>query len=165
MKTQQWSFFLILLYLSSCMNFAQPNAISNESIPLQEFMIGRWEAKKKVIDTSGSYLKGYTVDFHSKDKLNFAMKSPNNSFKDEFEYRFISENVLIVENDRAKGGQWEVHRNQNNLLICIWSKDDCLEFTRKKSQEIWLYALASLVLIVFGIRYVRQQILNKKSGH
>lgn len=149
----------VLLCISSCINYDELNVKSDsrDDIPLAEFMMGQWESKKQITDVNGSYIEDYKVEFIDEDNLAFTMKSPHDGFKDEFVYQFISESTLSVENDRAKGGKWEVRRNKENLLICIWSNENCLEFARTNSMEIWLYILILLILIVIGGKYLQRR--------
>jgi len=166
MKKLRRLFLVALLYVSSCINSTELNTNANgqDNITLTEFIIGRWEGKEQVSDANGDYYKNYAVDFINNSKLNFIVKSPYDGFSDEFEYRFINDNTLIVENARAKGGEWSVHENGGNLILCIWSNENCLEFTRSNPWKIWLYITASVALVAaFGIRRFRRKKISYKN--
>ena len=125
---------LIFFALSSCQksNETKHNSDNLNSILLSEFLIGQWNGTFQVTDIHGSYTKKYHIEFVNTNKLLLQMSSPYNGINDKFDYEFINASTVLVENKRAKGGKWSISRDDENLLICIWSDtDNCVVFTRE----------------------------------
>jgi hypothetical protein len=94
-------------------------------------MIGKWiSGGVQVTDTFGNYHHEYRVEFISESRLKFCDINPSESFCADFNYRLISGKTYLVENDRAKDGHWEISREGDRLLICIWENGNCVLFSR-----------------------------------
>jgi len=96
------------------------------------FTIGNWYGIEYVTDIHGNYTKEYYVEFIDEDELVFQMKSPYDGFKAKFDYRFIDETTILVENERAIGGKWNIKPSGENLVICIWENLECVTFNRNE---------------------------------
>lgn len=124
---------LSFLILSACQNTGtvEQNQDVSDSMLLSDFIIGQWNSAIQVSDIHGSYTKTYHVEFISTDKLSLQMSSPYNGINAKFDYEFINPSTILVENKRAQGGTWDISRDKENLLICIWSdSNNCMVFTR-----------------------------------
>jgi hypothetical protein len=104
---------------------------TEDTRPLQEFMIGKWASSPQVTNPYGTYIANYHVEFTSTSTLRFGMESSYENFDDNFSYYFVDENTIKVENERAKNGQWTISRSGDDLLLCIWTSSDCYLFTRE----------------------------------
>ena len=126
--------FFIFLALLSCRNV---DGTKSDGIDLPDnhklsaFMIGTWIGNEQVTDIHGSYNKEYKIEFIDENNLIFQMRSPYDGFNDRFVYRFIKEDTLLVENERAKDGEWGVTREEEDLMICIWTDTNCVRFKRE----------------------------------
>jgi hypothetical protein len=104
---------------------------TQEDDPLTVFILGKWQAVNvQTTDVSGTYLTDYEVEFVNKTKLILCSQSSYDSFCADFTYRKINGDNYSVENDRAKGGQWVIKRDGSDLMLCIWSTDNCVIFKR-----------------------------------
>ena len=118
----------LLSYTNADNNDANGDSANNQD--LSGFIIGRWTGHESVTDIHGEYEREYHIEFVDKNRLVIQMKALYGGINDEFTYEFVEKNVLLVENERAKGGEWTIKKERENLLICIWSNDNCILFTR-----------------------------------
>ncbi|MBN1264275.1 MAG: hypothetical protein JXA25_02195 [Anaerolineales bacterium] len=116
------------LFLFSCVPAA--DVIAPNSKPLPDFILGTWYGILAVEDIHEEYDQEFFVEFVDKDSLTFQMISPYSGFEDTFFYQFTDEKTLLVENERAGGGTWQVTRMGHQLQISIWSENSCVLFTR-----------------------------------
>ena len=154
---------LVLLFLSACNNFVvtKTNVNPSGNAPLSEFILGKWQGVEQTHDFYGSYVKQYQIEFIDEKTLKLTMSSPYDGFTEEFQYQFISPSTLKVENSRTKGGEWQISRSGEKLLVCIWSNQDCIVFTRYASfQLVWLLwiliFLIAVLIILLVVRYIRK---------
>jgi hypothetical protein len=132
MKHGMRLFLIITLILSSCQNIEKSdNSNFPDSYQLSDFMIGKWIGSEQVTDSHGTYNKAYQIEYVNPRKLVFQMSSPYGGFSEKFEYEFTAEDRILVQNDRAEGGEWVVSRDNDDLLVCIWVNTPCIKFTRE----------------------------------
>ncbi len=101
-----------------------------EGDDLSEFIIGRWESSTEINDSTGTYTKQFVVEFKDKDTVSFEWSTPSDGDGSIFDYRFIDENTLLVENNRAKRWEWKSQCKDQYLILCFESDGGCHTFTR-----------------------------------
>ena len=119
---------LFLISLSSC-SVVDSSEMNSSSI--NQLMHGKWVATDIEIINGKEYPADYSVQFLGNHKLEYCSKSAYDSFCAEFKFSQINANTFLVENERAKEGKWNISRKGENLLICIWSNERCVEFNQK----------------------------------
>ena len=112
-------------YLCSCsVSYEQQGA------DFWEFIIGEWSCEIQVEDENGIYTKHYLVDFVDEDTVFLNVSSSIDGIRAKFEYEFIDEETISVENDRLTGGEWQISRSGEDLFLCIWNAENCMIFNR-----------------------------------
>jgi hypothetical protein len=119
----------ILILCTSCIN--KNDSILSEST--YEFVKGKWIATRQSTDIYGPYQEQFFVKFINHSSLWFCHKDPIDQFCDKFKYKAITDDLLLVENNRATGGNWKLKIDNDKLDICIWDDTNCITFTRDKS--------------------------------
>ena len=115
--------------LTSCGKIPTVNKnINYQSLP--NFIIGEWTAVVQTTDIHGSYEQEYYVEFVDSDTVTLIMRAPYGGINTSFDYKFIEENVLLVENERLKDGRWFINQVEEDLNICIGSNENCIRFER-----------------------------------
>jgi len=126
----------LLLCISSCNVVDTPKFqtsvnVTDEVNVSTNFLLGKWASEKKVVSGDQVYVEYYQIEFIDGETLRFSKTSPVDGFDEKFNYQFVDSSSLIVENARAKNGKWKINQLDNNLLICIWSENNCLVFVKK----------------------------------
>jgi hypothetical protein len=136
-KMQNFRYLLIpicLLFLSSCLPYNDKNSYAE----LPQFILGKWESNKQVTDSGGDYQISYKIEFKDQSKLGFFRLTPDNDYKDEFTYRFVSDKVIQVQGKRdVTIYTWEIIKTEDKLNLCF-TQDNCIVLTRKKSELSWI---------------------------
>jgi hypothetical protein len=104
---------------------------STANTPLPDFIIGTWKSARQEIYNGQVESVYYEVSFIDKNTLRFIKKSASDGFDDRFEYKFINNNKISVENQRTKNGYWILSQDNDALQICLWADSNCLHFTKK----------------------------------
>ena len=94
-------------------------------------MLGKWEANHiQTTDVYESYLVDYQLEFIYRNRLKLCMQSPHDAFCADLTYELVDGKTYKVENERTKGGYWEISRTEDNLIICLLSNENCILFER-----------------------------------
>ena len=132
MKIQTYFVILFLgILLVGCSD--NNNEQTADDISLSEFIIGKWRAENDNQNIYGEYHEEYFIKFINKRRLLFCNKKPIEPFCIFCTYKQIDKNVVFVTNPRMVGGEWFLTKNENELNICLWEENNCLQFTRDAS--------------------------------
>lgn len=122
---------MFLFLLSGCANNVPKTY--DDTIPITEFMLGKWRATQQVSNLYESYQEKDFVKFGRNGSLKYCNKNPLEPFCANFSYSQIKDDLFQVKNQRLSDGNWWINRNGEKLTVCIWNKENCLEFIRDTS--------------------------------
>jgi hypothetical protein len=91
------------------------DSIYPTTIPVNEFIIGKWEAVNPNKDSHT-----FEAEFLKTNTLKFAVLNEDKRILDgaTSDYYFISDNTIFVDNIRITGGEiWELERDGQELLV------------------------------------------------
>jgi hypothetical protein len=151
-KMKNFRYLLIpicLLFLSSCLPYNDENSHAE----LSQFILGKWEGTKQATDSGGDHQIRYKIEFKDQSKLVFFRLTPEDDYKNEFTYHFVSDKVIQVQGKRdTTRYMWELIKTDENLNLCF-SQDNCIVLTRKKSElwwiiMVWIVSFSPLLLVL-----------------
>ena len=150
MKNSRYLPILIcFLFLSSCLPLNEKNSHAE----LSQFILGKWEGNKRATDSGGDYQINYKIEFKDQSKLGFFRLTPDDDYKDEFTYRFISNKVIQVQGKRdVTIYTWKIIKTGEKLNLCF-TQENCIALTRKKSELwwviiVWIVSFGPLLLVL-----------------